>query len=127
MALTDHVIYCTVFAGVILWMALYAIVERGKLAGLPSGMWLALRALLWVALLAVWAPVAASIVGLMLTSVPTAASDAVGLEGSGLLSAGGAAVSLCIAVGVTIVSAYLYRNLWQLGAVQPRLRRRAEN
>lgn len=123
MTLSDYIIYCTLFAPIILAMALYAIVERGKLAGLSSGIWLALRALVWVALLAVWAPVVAALIGIGFSGTEAASG---GLFSGLSLEVGGAAVALCIAIAVTLVSAYLYRNLWQLGAVQPRLRRRAD-
>ena len=70
-----------------------------------------------------WAPVVVALVEIALGSTEA--------EGAGLftglsLEVGGAAVALCIAIAVTLVAAYLYRNLWQLGAVQPRLRRRAD-
>ncbi len=129
MTLSDCVVYCTFSAGLLLWLVCFAVIERDKLAGLPSGVWLALRALVWAALLAAWFAALAAAFG-HARAVGSAVEPGVAAPGTPppsvlLYSAGGAVVSLCVALALTVLGVYLYRNLWQLGAVQPRLRRRA--
>jgi hypothetical protein len=121
MSSLGFVVYCTFCAGVFLWIAFFAVVERDKLAGLPSGIWLSLRALLYVALLAIWAPAVAATIGHLVEAAETSAADS-SMPVS--YAAGGAGITVCIALAVTVVVLYLYRSLWQLSAVQPRLRQR---
>jgi hypothetical protein len=125
--LSDCVICSVCSASILLLLVFIAVIEREKLAGLPSGVWLALRALIWVALLAAWFGAFAVGFGYV---VATGTAGALGLPAPGVsrtglvpYSAGGAVVSLCVALAMTALGVYLYRNLWQLGAVLPRLRR----
>jgi len=127
--LSDCVLYGAFTAGTLLLLVSLAVIERDKLSGLPSGVWLALRALIWAALLAAWLAAFAAGFGHVAAmgsaaalGIPAAATPRTGLV---LYSVGGAVVSLCVALAVTALGVYLYRNLWQLGAVLPRLRRRA--
>jgi len=127
--LSDCVVYSVFSAGILLLVVCIAVIEREKLAGLPSGVWLALRALVWAALLAAWFAAFAAAFGHV---VATGCGERLGIaraqaSGSGIIpySAGGAVVSLCVALATTALGVYLYRNLWQLAAVLPRLRRRA--
>jgi ABC-type dipeptide/oligopeptide/nickel transport system permease component len=128
--LSDCVVYSVFSAGILLLLVCLAVIEREKLAGLPSGVWLALRALIWAALLAAWFGAFAAWFAHV---VARGALEGVGVFGSEaprtglvLYSAGGAVVSLCVALAMTALGVYLYRNLWQLAAVLPRLTRRAE-
>jgi len=127
--LSDCVVYSVFSAGILLLVVCIAVIEREKLAGLPSGVWLALWALVWAALLAAWFAALAAALGHV---AATGSAERLGIASpqgprSGVVpySAGGAVVSLCVALAMTALGVYLYRNLWQLGAVLPRLRRRA--
>lgn len=130
MSMSDCVLYSAVTAGLLLLLVVIAVIEREKLTGMPSGVWLALRALVWAALISVWFGALVALFGHVIMS---GSAERLGISGPPVsraalvpCSAGGAIVSLCVALATTVLGVYLYRNLWQLGAVLPRLRRRIQ-
>lgn len=130
MTLTDCVVYSVVASGILIWIVCFAVVERHKLAGLPAGVWVALRALLWTALVGAWFAAVIAIVAHAGVFAPALAAG--GAEGQPeaagsfavLFSGGGVLITICVAIAVTVLSIYLYSCLWQLGAIQPRFTRR---
>ncbi len=128
-SLSDCVLYGAFSAGILLLLVCLAVIEREKLVGLPAGVWLALRALIWAALVAAWfAAFAAGFAHV----IAAGSAEGLGIPGPRVArsilvpySAGGAVVSLCVALAMTALGVYLYRNLWQLGAVLPRLKHEA--
>ena len=128
MTLSDCVLFSAFSAGILMLLVSLAIIERDKLAGMPSGVWLALRGLIWVSVLAAWFAALAACFGHVVAMGSIASLGVPGpqVPRTGLMAytAGGAAVTLCVALAMTGLGVYLYRNLWQLGAVLPRLRRR---
>lgn len=131
MTLTDCMVYSVIAAGIMIWIVCFAVVERHKLAGLPSAVWVALRALVWAALVAVWFSVLAAIVAyLSVLSLAGTTAAAAGQAApaaevfGGFLAGGGLVITVCAAIALTVLGLYMYSSLWQLGAIQPRFTRR---